>query len=221
MISIARTLRSFFKFFNSIMGMVGMSMIIYGLWIIKIWLEEREDVPPTFEFVSETWFAYTLICSGVFMCVVTCLGHMAADSMNGYCLSCYMVSMIIILLLEGAVTADILLNSDWEKDLPEDPTGKFSDFMDFVESNFDVCKWIMLVIISAQGLSTIIALVLKAHGPDSNYDSDYDYYTRSRLSLLYHNAQPPPFVPDYSLNNNTCWDEGKYIKNTVATFPRV
>ncbi|XLR34240.1 hypothetical protein S83_062140 [Arachis hypogaea] len=55
MISIARTLRSFFKFFNSIMGMVGMSMIIYGLWIIKIWLEEREDVPPTFEFVSETW----------------------------------------------------------------------------------------------------------------------------------------------------------------------
>ncbi|XLU26587.1 hypothetical protein S245_062653 [Arachis hypogaea] len=75
---------------------------------------------------------------------------MAADSMNGYCLSCYMVSMIIILLLEGAVTADILLNSDWEKDLPEDPTGKFSDFKDFVESNFDVCKWIMLVIISAQ-----------------------------------------------------------------------
>ncbi|XLU24397.1 hypothetical protein S245_060463, partial [Arachis hypogaea] len=62
----------------------------------------------------------------------------------------YMVSMIIILLLKGVVTADILLNSDWEKDLPEDPTGKFNDFKDFVESNFDVCKWIILVTISAQ-----------------------------------------------------------------------
>nr|XP_025666217.1 protein SHOOT GRAVITROPISM 6 isoform X2 [Arachis hypogaea] len=52
--------------------------------------------------------------------------------------------------VEGVVTADILLNSDWEKDLPEDPTGKFNDFKDFVESNFDVCKWIILVTISAQ-----------------------------------------------------------------------
>ncbi|KAL1299123.1 hypothetical protein AAHE18_18G086500 [Arachis hypogaea] len=85
---------------------------------------------------------------------------MAADSMNGYCLSCYMVSMIIILLLEGAVTADILLNSDWEKDLPEDPTGKFSDFKDFVESNFDVCKWIMLVIISAQLMVLILTMTV-------------------------------------------------------------
>ncbi|KAL1345803.1 hypothetical protein AAHE18_08G144200 [Arachis hypogaea] len=92
------------------------------------------------------------------MCVVTCLGHMAADSMNGYCLSCYMMSMIIILLLEGVVTADILLNSDWEKDLPEDPTGKFNDFKDFVESNFDVCKWIILV----QTFRTLCSYLKKA-----------------------------------------------------------
>ncbi|XLR27297.1 hypothetical protein S83_055197, partial [Arachis hypogaea] len=83
---------------------LGMSMIIYGLRIIKVWLEEREHIPPTFEFLCETWFAYTLICTAIFMCVVTCLGHMAADSMNGYCFSC-----------EGVVTADIPLNSDWEK----------------------------------------------------------------------------------------------------------
>ncbi|MED6132030.1 hypothetical protein PIB30_015394 [Stylosanthes scabra] len=197
-----------------------MSMIIYGLWVIKVWIEEREDVPPTFEFTFETWYPYTSICTGVFLCVATCLGHMAADSMNGYFLSGYMVTMIIILLVEGAVTADVLLNSDWEKDFPEDPTGKFNDFTEFVESNFDICKWILLVIVSAQGLSTIIAMILKVHGPDPNYDSDYDYYTR--LPLLNHNAQPPLYVvPDFSMNNNTGWDEDKYMKNTVATFPRV
>ncbi|QHO31272.1 Sodium/hydrogen exchanger [Arachis hypogaea] len=70
----------------------------------------------------------------------------------------YMMSMIIILLLEGVVTADILLNSDWEKDLPEDPTGKFNDFKDFVESNFDVCKWIILV----QTFRTLCSYLKKA-----------------------------------------------------------
>lgn len=36
------------------------------------------------------------------------------------------------------------------QDLPEDPTGRFDDFEDFVESNFDTCKWIGLLIVLAQ-----------------------------------------------------------------------
>ncbi|QHO19996.1 Protein SHOOT GRAVITROPISM [Arachis hypogaea] len=71
--------------------------------------------------------------------------HVCGNMSSTYGSSQYMVSMIMILLLEGVVTADILFNSDWEKD----PTEKFNNFKDFVGSNFDVCKWIRLVIISA------------------------------------------------------------------------
>ncbi|KAF2297680.1 hypothetical protein GH714_002190 [Hevea brasiliensis] len=54
----------------------------------------------------------------------------------------YTVIISVLLLLETAVAADILLNSEWEKDLPEDPTGRFHDFKKLVDSNFDIFKWI-------------------------------------------------------------------------------
>lgn len=88
----------------------------------------------------------------------------------------YMVVIFLLLLLESAMAADILLNSDWEKvtltsfltnylvysknvnwfhvlykqDLPDDPTGRFHDFKEFVKSNFDIFKWIGSSIILAQ-----------------------------------------------------------------------
>ncbi|BBH00873.1 Tetraspanin family protein [Prunus dulcis] len=73
-----------------------------------------------------------------------------------------------------AMTADILLNSDWEKDLPYDTTGKFHDFKDFVKSNFDMFKWIGLLIVLAQGFSILLALALRSVEPNqgSSYDSD-------------------------------------------------
>ena len=98
-----------------------------------------------------------------------------------------MMIIFSLLLLETAIGADILLNSDWEKvyllleptififipysskfsfalfhipkfnfwlsifqDLPNDPTGRFKDFKDFVKSNFEIFKWIGLFIVLAQ-----------------------------------------------------------------------
>ncbi|KAI4296714.1 hypothetical protein L6164_036650 [Bauhinia variegata] len=196
MVEIAVTcLRSFLKLVNCVMGMVGIAMILYGLWLLRAWQREIQNTSPFHDFTSiSPWFACTSLGSGAVLCVITCLGHIATNSRNGCCLSCYMLIIILILLLEGAVTADILLNSNWEKDLPEDPTGKLDDLKHFVKSNFEICKLVGLVIISSQGLSILLAMALKAviqnHGP--NYDSEYDYGP-ARLPLIKHDAQPPQF----------------------------
>lgn len=115
--------------------------------------------------------------------------------------------MLLLLLLEGAVTADILLNPNWEEvtlysqyseppfcsflvfnmnqlfldlqlllctfqDLPEDPSGKFDGFRDFVTSNLEICKWVGLVIISAQVKQSLIFYIYpdvhKLNGIDSS-----------------------------------------------------
>lgn len=97
-------------------------------------------------------FIYTFLGIGVSFCLIAGLGHVAADSANGFCLSCvsflnnfkqklyikpffisvetlkwifeifvdlertkYVVVIFLLLLLESAMVADILLNSDWEK----------------------------------------------------------------------------------------------------------
>ncbi|KAG2683741.1 hypothetical protein I3760_10G047400 [Carya illinoinensis] len=158
-------------------------------------------------------FMYTFLGIGVTMGVITCLGHIAADSAHGYCLSCYVVIISFLLLLETAMSADILLNSDWEKDLPEDPTGRFHDFKDFVKSNFDFCKWIGFMIILAQGFSILLAVALRTLGPSYyNYDSDGDY-APERLPLINDKVQPPPYVKDLSdprsAINYNAWNANK------------
>ncbi|KAI5590792.1 hypothetical protein POPTR_004G041500v4 [Populus trichocarpa] len=123
MAGIARTcLQSILKFVNSTLGLVGIAMVLYGLWMSRVWQRDMQDSSFDDFDSSAPWFIYTFLSIGVTLCLITCLGHISADCSNGFFLSCYMEIIFVLLLLETALAADILLNSDWEKDLPEDRT---------------------------------------------------------------------------------------------------
>ncbi|KAJ8642807.1 hypothetical protein MRB53_004555 [Persea americana] len=100
-------------------------------------------------------------------------------------------------MMEGFVTADVFLNRNWEEDFSEDPTGRIEEFKKFVRSNFEMCKWIGSLIVAAQALSILLAMILRALGPDRGgyYDSDDDY-TPARLPLLKPPVQQPPYAVD-------------------------
>ncbi|XP_062020280.1 uncharacterized protein LOC133736704 [Rosa rugosa] len=61
-------------------------------------------------------------------------------------------------------------------------------FKAFVRSNLYICKWFGLSVICVQGLTLLLAIILKALGLYHYYDSDDDY-TLERVSLL--NCLPP------------------------------
>ena len=46
--------------------------------------------------------------------------------------------------------------------------------------------------IMLQGLSILVAMVLRSIGPTKDYDSD-DEYTLARLPLIKHEVEPAPF----------------------------
>ncbi|KAK9150090.1 hypothetical protein Syun_008399 [Stephania yunnanensis] len=174
--------------------MVGIAMIIYALWLIRAWQREMGKLP--FDSGSPApWFIYASLGIGIFLCVITCSGHIAAETGNGHCLSCYMVFVFLLLVLEAAVAADVFLNHDWEKDFPDDPSGEFDDFKNFVKSNFEFCKWIGLLIVATQGVSILLSMILRALGSDQvrDYDSDDDFAV-ARLPLLRNQAQVPACV---------------------------
>ncbi|KAG6423515.1 hypothetical protein SASPL_113913 [Salvia splendens] len=77
--------QSLLKLVNSFLGMVGIAMIIYSLWMFRVWLrtDESNDVPVP-------WFIYAILGLGASLCVITCSGHIAAETANGCCL--YIVS---------------------------------------------------------------------------------------------------------------------------------
>ncbi|MQL88632.1 hypothetical protein Taro_021191, partial [Colocasia esculenta] len=204
-------LQSFLKLVNSVIGMVGVGMILYAMWMLRVWYRQMNGDwrgPDS----SAPWFIFTFLGLGISLCVITCSGHIAAETANGHCLSCvsfspihYMVLVFLLVLLEASITADVFLNRSWEEDFPEDPTGRFDELKDFVRSNFEMCKWIGLMIVGAQALSILLAMVLRALGPDreGDYDSDDDYIP-TRLPLL-RNHQNPSYAHVDSHAKNENW----------------
>ncbi|KAL8088177.1 hypothetical protein AgCh_038092 [Apium graveolens] len=96
---------------------------------------------------------------------------------------------------EVAVSLEIFLDRDWEEDFPEDPTGNFGDLKDFIMENIKMCKWIGFFVMTIQGLCTLLAIILKALGPDheASYESD-DEYIPEGVPLLTNYPSQPPFV---------------------------
>ncbi|KAL0311528.1 UNVERIFIED_CONTAM: Tetraspanin-19 [Sesamum angustifolium] len=193
--------QSLLKLVNSGLGMVGIAMIIYSLWMLRVWLRHPESAE-----ASIPWFIYTTLGLGVTLCVITCAGHIAAETANGCCLYLYMAFVFLLFVLEAAVTADVFLNHDWQEDFPDDPTGYFNQLKGFIKDNFDICKWIGLGVVALQGISMLLAMILKALGPhpERYYESDDDYLP-DRVPLLKNYVPPQSYVvsePAYGVKSD-------------------
>uniref|UniRef100_A0A8R7QN66 Uncharacterized protein n=1 Tax=Triticum urartu TaxID=4572 RepID=A0A8R7QN66_TRIUA len=53
---------------------------------------------------------------GIIMCLLTCSGHIAAETCNSPCLSCHVIFVFLLVILEAAIAADVFLNRYWEED---------------------------------------------------------------------------------------------------------
>ncbi|TVU16584.1 hypothetical protein EJB05_40155 [Eragrostis curvula] len=224
------------KAVNSVVGLAGMAVILYALWMLREWYREVAELDQR---LPVPWFIYTFFGLGVFLCLLTCSGHIAAETANNHCLSCvsfslinpwncilfnytsrqrcyelffsryksfnllrlHMILVFVLIILEGAITMDVFLNSNWEEDFPPDPSGKFDEFKNFVRSNVEICEWVGLSVVATQVLSIILGVVLRTLGPDreTDYDSDDDAIVPARLPLL--RNQSTQHAPDYVESN--------------------
>ncbi|XP_062184728.1 tetraspanin-19-like [Phragmites australis] len=193
------------KAVNSVVGLAGMAVILYALWMLRAWYREVAELDKR---LPVPWFIYTFLGLGIFLCLLTCSGHIAAETANDHCLSCYMFIIFVLIILEGAITVDVFLNSNWEEDFPDDPSGKFDIFKDFVRSNFEICEWVGLSVVAAQVLSIILGMVLRTLGPDREigYDSDDDATVPARLPFLRNQSQhAPDFVEPNLFHRSDSW----------------
>ncbi|PKU64786.1 Tetraspanin-19 [Dendrobium catenatum] len=138
------------KLVNSVIGLMGMGMTLYSLWMLRVWYKQVHSFWTSGPDSTLPWFIYTCLGLGVYFCIISCAGHISAETANGCCLSSYIVFVLLLVMMEAAISADVLLNKVWEKDFPEDPTGRFDELKKFVISNYELCKWIALVVVSAQ-----------------------------------------------------------------------
>ncbi|CAI9087481.1 OLC1v1021558C1 [Oldenlandia corymbosa var. corymbosa] len=192
-----KCLQSSLKIVNSVIASLGIAMIFYGLWMVRVWGRDvcddcdahhhDQDLKTTLP-----WFIHAFLGIGIALCGIACLGHFAAKTANIHCLSCYSIIIFILILLDTAMIADVLLNSNWEKDLPDDPSGRFDDFKKFVQDNIHICQWVALLIFLSQGCSMLIATIIRTLAEDEKYYQSHhdeeqvegDHHHPPRMPLL-------------------------------------
>ncbi|XP_047320781.1 tetraspanin-20-like [Impatiens glandulifera] len=141
--------------------------------------------------LPDPWFIYAFMGLGIALFFVTVIGHIAAEVINGCCLCFYTFLAIVLFLLEAALVGFILIDKNWEKDLPFDSTGELDSFRVFVMDNIDICKWVAIALITVQALSLLISISLRAMVSTPKADDDIeDSYETVRVQTTHHNHVP-------------------------------
>ncbi|KAI3868253.1 hypothetical protein MKX03_000164 [Papaver bracteatum] len=218
------------KILNFFQAFLGVSIVIYSVWMLNQWNQHTHDIKPTppplapspqssslflvtsenvdiiraqfidnnlnfdfeagivsgfdgdvsigFKKIPIPWFIYTTMGIGILFCSVTVIGLIAAESVNSCCLCFYSLLNAVLILLEAIMVAFLVLDKQWDKDLPRDSTGELDSLRSFIEDNTDVCKCLGVAVVVIQALSLLLSLVLRAmvstRAPD-DYESDDDY----------------------------------------------
>ncbi|XP_020259944.1 tetraspanin-18-like isoform X2 [Asparagus officinalis] len=137
---------SFLKFLNYLQTFAGAFVLLYSLWMLNDW--NRHGVDKS----SAPWFVYTMMAFGVFMCLIALVGYIAAGVVNGFCLCSYAVFILILILIEAGLMADLLFNEHWEEDFPHDATEELKSLRAFIEANIDIFKWVAVTLVVVQDM---------------------------------------------------------------------
>lgn len=120
------------------------------------------------------WFIYAFMGVGVMLCCISCIGHIAAEAINGCCLCFYSLLKTVFILLEVAFILFIALDRHWERDLPSDQTGEIDKIREFIESNIDFCKWVGITVVVIQAVCLLLAVVLRSMVSPNVKDNEDD-----------------------------------------------
>lgn len=165
------------KIINSIFTLVGIAMITYSLWMLKKWYGSHQNLTSLHGAPPRPWFIYTFLSMGMILCFVTFIGHIAIETINRNYLAIYIFSLLLLLILQGGAIARVLLDTKWEDDIPDDPTGRFKQLKEFIKNNLSICKCVGLIALVVQAATVFLAFILRILGPDPRRycDSDYEY----------------------------------------------
>ncbi|KAL0305756.1 UNVERIFIED_CONTAM: hypothetical protein Sradi_5992900 [Sesamum radiatum] len=175
------------KFYNSSMGLGGIAIIVYGVLMIRVW--QTDENGSSSHHITIPWFFHAFVGVGIALCATTCLGHIAAKTANIPCLSCYISIVLLLLLSETVIMADLFLNPNWEKELPENLFDRIDEFNDFVKASDYIWRWVVWSIFLIQGVCVLLATTLRTHETnevDGYNDETEDEDLRQPLPLLAH-----------------------------------
>uniref|UniRef100_A0A7N0SWE6 Uncharacterized protein n=1 Tax=Kalanchoe fedtschenkoi TaxID=63787 RepID=A0A7N0SWE6_KALFE len=98
--SVRSSLKLLLKPVNAVFGISGLCLVAFGFWLWRVW--EREVADGSAPSYSVPWFVYASIGVGAGLCLMACIGHLAADTASGFCLSLYLAIIFALTMFEIA-----------------------------------------------------------------------------------------------------------------------
>ncbi|XP_020574482.1 tetraspanin-18 [Phalaenopsis equestris] len=170
------------KFLNFLQAFVGVSIVIYSVWVLNQTLKHGLSFSLDLDKLPAPWFVCALMGVGILLCFVSFTGNIAAEAISSCCLCFYAVLITIMILLEVALAGDLFFNKEWKKDLPNDSTGELKNLIAFIEDNIDIFKWAGVSFIVIQAFSLMLSVLIRAMISSRwlDYDSDEEYFVIRR-----------------------------------------
>ncbi|XP_057957400.1 helicase and polymerase-containing protein TEBICHI-like [Malania oleifera] len=142
-------LHSSLRIVNFIVNVFGVGMIVYSLWLLKMWKEGIAELPSTSS-LPHPWFIYTCLGVGIVVCLSTLSGHMVANCISNSTLCFYIVSICSLLFIQIGVIVTIFFKMDWESQLTKYIDEHHEKFQSFIIFHLKMCRLIVLLVVVAQ-----------------------------------------------------------------------
>lgn len=168
---------------------------MYSLWMLLVVLRKHR------KYLFSSWFLWATITTGIIFCFTSCIGYAGAATRSKMFLSCYILCIFLVLLMEILVIGDVYLNDHWEKDFPNDPADRFDHFLDFVDSHESTFRFLVFLILLLQVTAFALAMALRVIGKRVRSHLDHDANQVSAgLPFLAHQVGPTsPYVMGHPL----------------------
>ncbi|KHG04274.1 hypothetical protein F383_07750 [Gossypium arboreum] len=213
------------KFLNFLQAFLGVSILLYSLWMLDQWNHHVPISPPPSAPSPDSslpvLFNSRPVVGGARAAKV--FDDLAAGLVSGldngvgfelssvklpapwfiYSFMGVGIVLCCISLIEASLVAFIAIDRRWEKDIPFDPTGELDSLRSFIEDNIDICKWVGLSVVIIQVLALLVAVILRAMVSVRRRDiDDEDDYERGR-------TREPLLHPQSNHTSTSAKDDGR------------
>ncbi|KAL8171669.1 hypothetical protein V2J09_023473 [Rumex salicifolius] len=174
---------------NIAVNVTGVAMIIYSLWLLKIWDDGISELSPSSRSdLPLPWFIWACLGVGMVVCFSTLCGYMAVNHTK-HSISClYIAAIFSLILLEGGVIFAIFFNMDLES------------FVRFIVFHLHMCRWVTIGVLILQVNLVILAMTLCVVGAEPMNNSQ-SHLRNSVADFRYSFLIPPNSIVIDNHNN--------------------
>ncbi|KAI5669322.1 hypothetical protein M9H77_19175 [Catharanthus roseus] len=167
---------------------LGVAMIIYSLWLMKLWTNGVLKLPSPSS-APKPWFIYSCLGMGIVVCLEILVAYVVSHYMTNSILAMYVGSISALLLTQGVTIVMVFFQMDWHTEFSESISDKHKEFKEFFLQHVAVTRLITITAFVAQIIVAILAIILWRVGTEP--------------TIRYGNRNPPnpainSFLVDYN-----------------------